>query len=112
MTSVAASETLLVVDSDTSEHARWHEAAKKCGVACVCESTLRGATARLSTQRAARRAWDWVVVNERLSDGSGTSLLSVIAQLPVKPIVVLVSADLDAAICVELLGPSRPEPKQ
>ena len=100
---VEASEALLVVDGDTSEHARWREAAEKRRVACVCESSLRGATARLSPRRAAHRAWDWVVVEERLPDGSGTTLISVLEQLPARPTVVVVSAYLDAAICIELL---------
>jgi DNA-binding NarL/FixJ family response regulator len=109
MKSAEPTRALLVIDSDESQQRRWREVAEKRGLSCVCAGSLRAATARLSsTSGALTQVWDWILIDERLPDGSGMSLLSLMDRLPKKPTVVVVSGHLDAADCIQLMSRGVP----
>lgn len=103
MTRAGVAKGLLVVDNDEDLQRCWRELAAEVKYACVCASTLREASAALSCNQRLQPAWDLVVIEERLPDGSGTSLLSLLDGLLAKPIVVVVSGHLDASIGIKLL---------
>jgi FixJ family two-component response regulator len=104
MTSGGVGKSLLVIDDDERLQRRWRKVAAERNYVCLCVATLREATALLSSEGHRERAWDLVLIDERLPDGSGTSLLSLLGRLTSKPTVIVVSGHLDASICIELLS--------
>src|SRR5687768_12599735 len=90
-----AKQRVLVIEADDMTLRRWLGALMRADIEAVGEHTLHGARAHLSAAAWRAHPFDCVLLELRLSDGSGLELLDGLNNLEPAPGVGIVSSSVD-----------------
>lgn len=98
-----AKQRVLVVEGDELTLRRWLGAFARAEIEAIGERTLHAARAHLAKAACAERPFDCVLLELRLSDGSGLELLDELSKLEPAPSVGMLSSGVDNVRALTLM---------